>query len=168
MALDLNEYIKMSYKRPNRKVLEGLGASEGLIEYLMETPGNTNWNIIDSIMNSGGGGDAEVWLVGDTYQDIGEVRDFNPLNNVGDVDHIAELLVNGENYQVFLNGEELPYLISQSEAGVTANIWADSEDESTITKVLQVVSYSGNLRAIAEYADLSTAPTSVEVSVKTK
>lgn len=49
MALNLNEYIKMSYERPNRKVLEGLGASEGLIEYLMETPGNTNWNVIGSI-----------------------------------------------------------------------------------------------------------------------
>ena len=49
MALDLNEYIKMSYERPNRKVLEGLGASEGLIEYLMETPGNTNWNIVEAI-----------------------------------------------------------------------------------------------------------------------
>ena len=49
MALDLNEYIKQSYERPNRKVLEGLGASEDLIEYLMETPGNTNWNIINNI-----------------------------------------------------------------------------------------------------------------------
>ena len=49
MALSLNEYIKMSYERPNRKVLEGLGASEGLIEYLMKTPGNTNWNVVDSI-----------------------------------------------------------------------------------------------------------------------
>ena len=49
MALDLNEYIKMSYERPNRKILEGLGASEDLIEYLMETPGNTNWNIINNI-----------------------------------------------------------------------------------------------------------------------
>lgn len=37
--MDLNEYIRQSYKRPNRKVLETLGASEDLIEYLMETPG---------------------------------------------------------------------------------------------------------------------------------
>ena len=51
--MDLNEYIKMSYKRPNRKVLEGLGASEDLIEYLMETPGNTNWNVINSVGESG-------------------------------------------------------------------------------------------------------------------
>lgn len=49
MALDLNEYIKQSYERPNRKILEGLGASEDLIEYLMETPGNTNWNMLESL-----------------------------------------------------------------------------------------------------------------------
>lgn len=51
--MTLNEYIRQSYKRPNRRVLEGLGANERLIEYLMETPGNTNWKIVDSI----GGGD---------------------------------------------------------------------------------------------------------------
>ena len=52
--MDLNEYIRQSYKRPNRRVLETLGASEDLIEYLMETPGNTNWNIVESIGSSSG------------------------------------------------------------------------------------------------------------------
>lgn len=47
--MDLNEYIRQSYKRPNRRVLETLGASEDLIEYLMETPGNTNMQIVESI-----------------------------------------------------------------------------------------------------------------------
>ena len=51
MALDLNGYIKQSYKRPNRKILEGLGASEDLIEYLMETPGNTNWNVLSGLVS---------------------------------------------------------------------------------------------------------------------
>lgn len=50
MALDLNEYIKQSYEHPNRKVLEGLGASEDLIEYLMETPGNTNIVIANQLI----------------------------------------------------------------------------------------------------------------------
>ena len=50
--MDLNEYIRQSYKRPNRKVLETLGASEDLIEYLMETPGNTNWNVIKQMTSS--------------------------------------------------------------------------------------------------------------------
>ena len=51
MALDLNGYIKQSYERPNRKILEGLGASEDLIEYLMETPGNTNWNVLSGLVS---------------------------------------------------------------------------------------------------------------------
>ena len=51
MALDLNEYIKQSYERPNRKILEGLGASEDLIEYLLETPGNTNWNVLSGLVS---------------------------------------------------------------------------------------------------------------------
>ena len=52
--MDLNEYIRQSYKRPNRKVLETLGASEDLIEYLMETPGNTNWNVLKGLNNING------------------------------------------------------------------------------------------------------------------
>lgn len=51
MALDLNEYIKQSYERPNRKILEGLGASEDLIEYLLETPENTNWNVLSGLVS---------------------------------------------------------------------------------------------------------------------
>jgi hypothetical protein len=53
MALDLNGYIKQSYKRPNRKILESLGANDKLIEYLMETPGNTNWQVVEAIGGSG-------------------------------------------------------------------------------------------------------------------
>lgn len=55
MALDLEGYIKQSYERPNRKILEDLGANEQLIEYLMETPGNMNWQIVESIEGSGEG-----------------------------------------------------------------------------------------------------------------
>ena len=66
--MDLNEYIRQSYKRPNRKVLEGLGASEELIEYLMETPRNTNWNVIGSITSSGDG-DGEVWATSGADED---------------------------------------------------------------------------------------------------
>lgn len=57
MALDLEGYIKQSYERPNKAILEGLGANEQLIEYLMETPGNMNWQVVESIEGSGGGDD---------------------------------------------------------------------------------------------------------------
>lgn len=47
--MNLNDYIALSSKRPNRAVLQSLGASEKLIEYLMETPENTNWNILEQL-----------------------------------------------------------------------------------------------------------------------
>lgn len=51
--MELKEYIKQSYLRPNKQVLESLGASDELIEYLRTTPWNTNLNIIDSLSESG-------------------------------------------------------------------------------------------------------------------
>ena len=47
--MNLNEYIKMSHKRPNRQVLKALGASEELIQYLQRTPWNTNINVVVGI-----------------------------------------------------------------------------------------------------------------------
>lgn len=50
--MTLFEYIKMSYLRPNLFVLKGLGASDDLIEYLMETPSNTNMAIVSHFITS--------------------------------------------------------------------------------------------------------------------
>lgn len=58
--MNLNEYIKQSYMRPNRQILESLGANEGLIEYLMETPGNTNMQVVESLVGSGSSNSAVV------------------------------------------------------------------------------------------------------------
>ena len=51
--MNLLEYIKMSYLRPNRQVLKGLGASDDLVAYLMETSGNTNIVIANQLIGSG-------------------------------------------------------------------------------------------------------------------
>lgn len=51
--MELKEYIKQSYLRPNKQVLKSLGASDELIEYLRTTPWNTNLNIVDSLSESG-------------------------------------------------------------------------------------------------------------------
>ena len=61
--MNLNDYIKLSAKRPNRAVLQGLGASEELIEYLMETPNNTNWNVVGSLSGSGNNEDSAKRLI---------------------------------------------------------------------------------------------------------
>ncbi len=54
--MNLEEYIRQSYLRPNKQVLESLGASEELIGYLRSTPWNTNIQVVDSIKEDGGGG----------------------------------------------------------------------------------------------------------------
>ena len=59
--MDLKQYIKNNYKNPNPRVLEALGASEALIDYLKFTPWNTNKNILDSLI---GGDDSDTAVVG--------------------------------------------------------------------------------------------------------
>lgn len=49
--MNLKEYIKNNYKNPNPRILETLGASEALIDYLKFTPWNTNENIFNSLID---------------------------------------------------------------------------------------------------------------------
>ena len=97
--MDLNEYIKMSYKRPNRKVLEGLGASESLIEYLMETPGNTNWNVVDSISENSSDIQVELpYIFHFTAREVetdGEIRTEYCCNEAKTWNNIFSLSGNG-------------------------------------------------------------------------
>lgn len=51
--MELLEYIKKNYKTPNVAVLRTLGASEELIEYLINTPWNTNMKIVESLIGEG-------------------------------------------------------------------------------------------------------------------
>ena len=44
--MTLIEYIEKSYLRPNVQVLRALGAEDVLIQYLLNTPWNTNMAII--------------------------------------------------------------------------------------------------------------------------
>ena len=59
--MDLKQYIKNNYKNPNPRILETLGASEALIDYLKFTPWNTNINMLDSLID---GGDSSAAVVG--------------------------------------------------------------------------------------------------------
>lgn len=54
--MELLEYIKKNYKTPNVAVLRTLGASEELIEYLTNTPWNTNMKVVESLISGGGEG----------------------------------------------------------------------------------------------------------------
>lgn len=59
--MSLKEYIKNNYKNPNPRILEALGASEMLINYLKFTPWNTNMSMLDSLID---GGDSSAAVVG--------------------------------------------------------------------------------------------------------
>ena len=72
--MDLLEYIKMSYLRPNKAVLQGLGASTDLIEYLLETPNNMNINVIGGLMGQSSSDGVVL------YDGIGEVAYQSELN----------------------------------------------------------------------------------------
>lgn len=166
MTLDLNGYIKQSYKRPNRQVLESLGANERLIEYLMETPGNTNWQVVEAIGNSGDE-EAEVWFVSDTSVEQEGLKIFT-FNNDGITDHITELYDNSGDYKVYLNGEELPYY-QRVESGSYIFIgWTDTEEVESSTKNVSISDFRDIKTVQVVYMDASTAPTSVEVSVEHK
>ena len=64
--MNLLEYIKMSYLRPNKQVLKELGASDDLIAYLMETPGNTNIVIANQLIGSSNETDEGPVIIDDT------------------------------------------------------------------------------------------------------
>lgn len=50
--MELINYIRQSYRRPNRTVLKSLGATDELIEYLLHTPHNTNFNMLGQFNNN--------------------------------------------------------------------------------------------------------------------
>lgn len=114
-----------------------------------------------NITNPGGGGSAEVWFAGASYVDDGGTRTFT-LSNYGFVDHFDELFENAENYSVYLDGTELPLF---NDSG-TIKSWYDN---SSLPSLLVGLDASeGSIAGYATFLDASTAPTSVEVSVKAK
>lgn len=50
--MELLDYIRKNYKTPNVAVLRTLGASEELIEYLTNTPWNTNIKVVESLTDN--------------------------------------------------------------------------------------------------------------------
>jgi len=60
--MELLEYIKKNYKTPNVAVLRTLGASEELIEYLTNTPWNTNMKVIEGLISGGGSNEGKQGL----------------------------------------------------------------------------------------------------------
>ena len=167
--MNLFEYIKSQLPQmPNVQIMKDLGASDELIDYVKETPWNTNFAIAEVIEGSGGGDTGEVWFVGSEYDDYDGQR-FFALSSVGDIDHKPELYRDAENYDIYLNNKKLPYLTASTEDCS----WANTEDPSNATENVKITRFGHSPKdyeysAVARYINASTAPTSVEVSVKAK
>lgn len=133
--MDLLEYIKMSYLRPNRAVLQGLGASNDLIEYLLETPNNMNINVIHSLTGQSSGG---VVLYDGL---LGRTR-YDSKNNIGTImvqtNTIPQTLYNikeGTTFKIEVDGESYDFTIAQlvkAEDGLFAASFIVDDDISTI------------------------------------
>lgn len=111
--MDLLEYIKMSYLRPNRAVLQGLGANNDLIEYLLETPNNMNINVIGGLMGQSSNSGVVLY---DGIGQVGYESDVNMGTVQVSVDSLPSALNNiqkGTTFKVEVDGEIYNFTIAQ-------------------------------------------------------
>lgn len=112
--MNLLEYIKMSYLRPNKRVLKGLGASDDLIAYLIETPGNTNIVIANQLIGSSSKTDEGLVIIdgtpvamyesGGDYTSIGILFESEPTT-------LANIKV-GTTFTVEINNQSYDFTIA--------------------------------------------------------
>lgn len=158
--MELFEYIKSQLPQmPNSAIMKQMGASEELIDYVKETPWNTNLNMLNSL---DGGSEPEVWFTGNEPDEMDDQVVFHNLVETKE-GNTEELFNNYANYHVYLNGEFLSEVIPLEDGPVFAN----GETEETATMFVSI-RFSDTYHVVAFYLDISTAPTSVEVSVKAK
>ncbi len=126
--MNLKDYIKQSYLRPNKQVLQSLGADEKLIKYLLKTPWNTNLSIIDSISESSED-TGKIWYTGSSapIESEGMYILQCGLEETEDAD-TAYLLRHPDDCNVFLDEVELIY-INTTESGCT---WYDNETNPSV------------------------------------
>ena len=168
--MTIREYIDKNLTSLNWNILpqifesEGVELTEEIERYLRETPKNTNWNMMQTIISSSED-KMEIWFSSDTYVDDNGGRTF-VLLNPDYAEHMTELLVNAENYRIFVNNEELLTFQRVTETRVT---WADRDTVEDTTKAFMVMpGPQETIGAAIMFMDSSTAPVSVEIGVKQK
>ena len=128
--MNLQEYIKKSFRTPNIGVLKGLGASDTLIEYLTTTPWNTNMRVVMGMLED---------VDPEPTPEPSDTFDFNEIfdESTGTIDGTGiseitsslpdKLLFNEEEYSRVNIHTEMVWLESYSEEN---NLWpGDDEDE---------------------------------------
>ena len=150
-------YIEAACLSTDTKPTDGIANGSACIEmdtgdkYMFDEAGG-QWIKLGS-----GDGDAEIWFTSDTYTESESMRIFTTNDNV---DHISELYNNYDKYPtLFVNDTELT--LDQE------RLWYDDANSPTVA--LSALMGEGITPAvIITYVDGSTAPDSVEVSVKAK
>ncbi len=79
--MELLDYIRKNYKTPNVAVLKTLGATNELIKYLINTPNNTNMNIVKSLISGGGDAGTGIKMVSITpaFQMVPALESLFPI-----------------------------------------------------------------------------------------
>ena len=170
MAETIRSYIDKNLTHLNWNILpqifesEGVELTEEIERYLRETPKNTNWNMMQTIISSNEDG-MEIWFSSDTYVDDDGGRSFFFLDP-DYIEHITELLANAENYRIYLNNEEL---LTFRRIAETQVVWTDGDglENETIGFTAMTDSHE-NIGAAVYCRDSSVAPVSVEIGVKQK
>ena len=161
--MDLNEYVKQSYTRPNKAVLEALDASEELVEYLLHTPWNTNMSMVDSIASQ----QENIWfkatLTADDYESATTGKIRAQLEIVAEESKIDEIL-NGSvsDYYAIVNKTTLPY----SSASGGAFSFHDTEAQSVANVRVTYDNYQGSQPAEVYIVVNTDEPIVGEVKVK--
>ena len=168
--MTIHEYIDRNLPHLNWNILpqifedNGVELTKEIEKYLRETPENTNWNVIDSMMNQGGGNTSEIWFVGgENYENNGQY--FFMLQPTKEIYSFDKLALNPNDYTIILNGEKELFLVQSNETFTT---WADSETQQEATVVFHIAFPENYYEGGIIYLDASIAPTSVEVSVSVK
>lgn len=128
--MELFEYIKSQLPQmPNSAIMKQLGASQELIDYVKETPENTNFAIAE-VIGSSGGDIGEVWFVGPIREWQG--RKFANLEPTDKAD-VASLDSAPTDYEIKMNGLSLPEVHEAYEGEIRTVLWADSLSAPTAT-----------------------------------
>ena len=129
--MNIIEYLKINLPNPNPAILYDLGASEGLVDYIMKTTWNTNFNIVKTFSEGGGSdnlfaegnGDIFLYASGET-QIMGEIVGYKTFE---DIKNACE---NHENYRVYVKFDSYTLDLNWGDTGDGPgfSIEADMED----------------------------------------
>lgn len=126
--MDLQTYLTKSYLRPNRQILQGLGATDEQIRYIMETPSNFNWSVWGSVSGNGSGTNRVVLAIINSVETI--EQDGPPIymgrasELIGGQSLFNKAVLSPTEYNIYVNNIQLNYMYNDS----SGSIYGDEDD----------------------------------------